>query len=495
MTDATDDPARDELAPGTLLAGRYEVTRRLGEGGMGAVYAARHAGLDRPVAVKVLRAAFGGDRTAVERFRKEARVLATLRHRHVVEVLDFGDDAGRLYLVMELLDGESLQARLDRERTLRPADALAVIDPVLGALAWAHAAGVVHRDVKPDNVFLARMPGEEGFTVKLLDFGIAYALAGGQKLTQTGVMVGTPAYMAPEQAWGAGPVTPAADQWSAAAMLYEMLSGHLPNESSSLPELVARRVAQDAADLATLRPGLPPALTAAVMRALARDPAARFASAEAFREALRASLAESPTATPTAVVAVTEHAPPEAHAKDAATTDTVPEAPAVAATTPAPSVPAPSPTAPTRLPSLALAAAAVTAAALVFVALRPSRTSPAPRTQPAPPPAPAVAEAVFVVRASPSSARVFIDGAYVGRGGAAVRRARDGRPHELRVEAPGYAPHTEVLRADGDVSVTAQLTPEDAAAPPPPAIAPTTRPASPHGARTPRARIDTTLPP
>jgi serine/threonine-protein kinase len=485
MTDATDDSTRAELAPGDLLAGRYEVVRKLGEGGMGAVYEARHTGLGRPVAVKVLRAAFGGDRTAVERFRKEARVLATLRHRHVVEVSDSGEDAGRLYLVMELLDGESLQARLDREKTLAPADAVAVLDPVLRALGWAHAQGVVHRDVKPDNVFLARMPGEREPSVKLLDFGIAYALGGaGPKLTQTGAIVGTPAYMAPEQVWAAGPVTPAADQWSAAAMLYEMLAGVIPHDAPSLQEVVVRRVSQDVADLASLRPALPAALTVAVMRALAREPAARFPSADALREALHAALDGAPVT-----------APPAPREAPSVVGDTVPEAlapvkPAVTPVAPPPSVVV----APWASRRVVVALAAVVAAALAgaWAARRPARTDASPAA-----PA-AVPEAVFVVRASPASARVFFDGRYVGRGGASVRQARDGRAHELRVEAPGYAPHTEVLRADGDVSVTAQLTPEDAAAPPAPTpLAPRATPRPGSSARAPRGRrpIDTELPP
>jgi hypothetical protein len=487
MSDATDDSTRAALTPGDLLAGRYEVVRKLGEGGMGAVYEARHAELGRPVAVKVLHAEFGHDATAVERFRKEARVLATLRRRHVVEVLDFGQWRGTLYLVMELLDGESLQQRLDRDGPLDAAEAVTLLDPVLQALAWAHGQGVVHRDVKPDNVFLARVAGEPGGVAKLIDFGIARALApDAPKLTRTGVMVGTPAYMAPEQAWGAGPVTPAADQWSAAAVLYEMLTGHVPHEAASLQELVVRRVSQDAGDLAAARPGLPPALVAAVMRALSRDPAARFPSVDALREALRDAMGDAPVT-----------APPPQTPPDLASKDTLPAAPAPVVVTPVVA-----PVEPVRVPVLAFAAAGVVVVALAVVMALGARRSARPTATAAvvPAVAPAVPEVVFVVRASPAQARVRLDGVYVGMGGGAARYARDGRRHELRVEAAGFAPHTEVLRADGDVSVTVQLTRDDDAAAPTPAAPPVSRPAArpaptAPAPRPPRRVIDTDLPP
>ncbi len=283
---------------------------------MGAVYEALHAELGRRVAVKVLRPEFSADRVAAERFRAEARTASELRHRNVVEVTDFGDDGGRLYLVMELLEGESLQALLDREGPLDEDVALKLVDPVLSALAWAHARGVVHRDVKPDNVFLARIPGESEPVAKLLDFGIARgARADGVKLTQTGVMLGTPAYMAPEQAWNSAPLTPAADQWSAAAMLYEMLSGRIPHQCDALSELVARRVSQDPDDLASLRPSLSPKLCAVVMRALSRDVSARFPSIEDFAEALRDTASDA--VAPSLVTAPPITAPPRAPGLDA----------------------------------------------------------------------------------------------------------------------------------------------------------------------------------
>ncbi len=452
---------------------------------MGAVYEALHAELGRRVAVKVLRPEFSADRVAAERFRAEARTASELRHRNVVEVTDFGDDGGRLYLVMELLEGESLQALLDREGPLDEDVALKLVDPVLSALAWAHARGVVHRDVKPDNVFLARIPGESEPVAKLLDFGIARgARADGVKLTQTGVMLGTPAYMAPEQAWNSAPLTPAADQWSAAAMLYEMLSGRIPHQCDALSELVARRVSQDPDDLASLRPSLSPKLCAVVMRALSRDVSARFPSIEDFAEALRDTASDA--VAPSLVTAPPITAPPRAPGLDATA-----EAPLAPVDPPPPEPPpaVPPPDAPPAQPPIepiardlvaereppppppawhryAAMLAAMSVIAVTAFALR--RTE-SPHTQPATPTRvtrdASIDEVVFTVHVTPASARITVDGAYVGVGHAAVRRPRSGQRHDLRIEAPGFAPHLDVLRADTDQSLTLQLTADAPSAP------------------------------
>ena len=511
---AVSDVAIDALAPGALIAKRYEVVRVLGEGGMGTVFEAIHTGLSRRVAVKVLRPEFSVDRVAVERFRSEARTASALRHRNVVEVTDFGDDAGRLFLVMELLDGESLQSLLDREGALSAERAIALIEPVLVALSWAHAQGVVHRDVKPDNVFLARIPGESEVVPKLLDFGIARgARAGEAKLTQTGVMVGTPAYMAPEQAWNSAPLTPSADQWSSAAMLYEMLSGHLPHESDNLSTLIARRVSQEPDDLARLRPSLPPKLCATVMRALSREVSSRFDSLDAFREALREALRDAPVEAPAQPVntappppraanldATAEAPPHEALPIVEAAPPPIIEAPApIAETAPPPIVEAPSPpVTPSRRSAWIIAAFAIAA---IGGALSIPRHPEAPTRSPARSEVTvdaAPSEVIFTVNVTPSNARITIDDAYQGVAHAAVRTPRDGRRHTLRVEAPGFAPYSDVLRADTDLALTIQLTPEpvamaDAAA------HMNTAPRVEHGAaprqRPGARRIDTVLPP
>jgi tRNA A-37 threonylcarbamoyl transferase component Bud32 len=280
-----------EIAAGTSIGGRYEVIRRLGQGGMGAVYEAEHKAIQRRVAVKVLHPEFGRNPSVVERFMQEARAVNAVRHRNVVEVMDFGVDHGRPWLVMELLAGESLADRIARSGAGDPAWAVRVLDPVCRALHLAHQRGFIHRDVKPDNVFLVSEEGGEEVP-KLLDFGIAKNLVDDRKLTATGTMVGTPAYMAPEQITDPKGVTPACDQYSVAAMAYEMMTARLPHEAETFHGMLIAKVQGAGTPLLDRRPDLPPALSAAVMRALALNPAERFPDIDAFRLALHASLAQ-----------------------------------------------------------------------------------------------------------------------------------------------------------------------------------------------------------
>jgi eukaryotic-like serine/threonine-protein kinase len=252
---------------GRCLVGRYRVGALLAAGGMGEVWAARDLLLDRPVAVKVLGGALAGDGRSAERLRREARAAGRLDHPNIARVLDLGEQDGRPYLVMELLEGESLAARIDRAGPMAPAEAARVVAAVADALQAAHAAGVVHRDVKPGNVFLTSA-GE----VKVLDFGIASA-AGEPDLT-TGDLLGTAAYLAPERALGR-PATPAADLYSLGVVLYELLAGRRPFQGGSDVELAMAQVNARPAPLALVAPATPPALAAACEHALAKDPAAR----------------------------------------------------------------------------------------------------------------------------------------------------------------------------------------------------------------------------
>jgi serine/threonine protein kinase len=225
-------------APGAVdtrrLGGRYRVGALLGAGGMGEVWAARDLLLDRPVAVKVLGAALAGDGRAAERLRREARAAARLDHPNIARMLDLGEHDGRPYLVMELLEGESLATRIDRAGPIPPAEAARVVAAVADALQAAHSAGVVHRDVKPGNVYLT-----SGGEVKVLDFGIASA-AGETDLT-TGDLLGTAAYLAPERALGR-PATPAADLYSLGVVLYQLLAGRRPFQGGSDIELAMAHV-------------------------------------------------------------------------------------------------------------------------------------------------------------------------------------------------------------------------------------------------------------
>jgi serine/threonine protein kinase len=261
---------------GRRLGGRYRVEALLATGGMGEVWAARDLLLNRAVAVKVLGGALAGDGRAAERLRREARAAARLEHPSIARVLDLGEQDGRPYLVMELLEGESLAARIDRAGAMAAPEAARVVAAVADALEAAHRGGVVHRDVKPGNVFLTS-DGE----VKVLDFGIASA-AGEAALT-TGEMLGTPAYLAPERVLG-HPATPAADIYALGVVLYELLAGRRPFDGSDI-ELAMIHVHAHPAPLA---PSAPPFLVAACEQAMAKDPSARPPSAAAFAQLVRA---------------------------------------------------------------------------------------------------------------------------------------------------------------------------------------------------------------
>jgi eukaryotic-like serine/threonine-protein kinase len=264
MTDATGRP----------LGGRYRMEAPLAAGGMGEVWAARDLLLDRAVAVKVLGGAFAGDGRAAERLRREARAAGRLEHPAIARVLDLGEDGGRPYLVMELLEGESLAERIARTGPTEPAAAARVVAAVADALETAHRAGVVHRDVKPGNVFLTSDGG-----VKVLDFGIASA-AGDTTLT-TGDLLGTAAYLAPERALGHR-ATAASDVYALGVVLYELLAGRRPFEAGSDIEQAMAHVNADPVPLALLAPAAPAPLVAACEQAMAKDPSARPRSAAAF---------------------------------------------------------------------------------------------------------------------------------------------------------------------------------------------------------------------
>jgi hypothetical protein len=274
-----------------VLGGRYRLRSLLAAGGMGAVWVADDALLGRQVAVKVLSEALAGDGLAAERLRREARAAAGLVHPGIARVLDLGEDGGRPYLVMELLHGESLAQRLARSGPLPPAEAARVVAAAAEALQVAHRAGIVHRDVKPGNVFLTG-DGE----VKLLDFGIASAA--NQAALTGGDLIGTAAYLAPERMLGHD-ATPAADVYALGVLLYELLAGRPPFTADSGTALAMAHLHARPAPLRDAAPGVPPALAAACEQALAKDPAARPPSAAALARLLRSTPAGiPPTTTP-----------------------------------------------------------------------------------------------------------------------------------------------------------------------------------------------------
>jgi len=264
------------------LAGRYTIERELGRGGMATVYLARDLKHDRSVAVKVLRPELAA-LLGAERFLREIRLTAQLQHPHILTLIDSGEADGILFYVMPYVEGESLRQRLEREGQLPLDEALRITRAIASALDFAHRRGVIHRDIKPENVML-----HEGEPM-VADFGIALAVsaAGRERLTETGLSLGTPAYMSPEQATADPKVDGRSDQYSLASVLYEMLAGEPPYTGPTAQAIIAKRLTEPIPHLGTVR-RVSPAVEAAVTQALAKAPADRFGTAGAFVAALTA---------------------------------------------------------------------------------------------------------------------------------------------------------------------------------------------------------------
>ena len=298
-------PADDEvvdprdLRPGLVIDGRYRLVGRVGAGNFGTVYKARHLELDSTVAVKVLQASAITDPDAMTRFRREGITACRVRHPNAVGVLDFGiTSRGVAYLVMELLAGYALEDEMKGGGVLPLGRALRIVAAVCEALAVAHRAGIVHRDIKPGNVFLHQAGGQE--VPKVLDFGIAKiagAAALQQRVTLEGWIVGTPVYMAPER-FGPEEITGAADVYSAGVMLYQMLTGRLPFDADSDPMAVAmKHKHEEPPRLRALRPDAPAAVEEAILSALRKHPGQRPTAAE-LAARLAALLPPSPAPSP-----------------------------------------------------------------------------------------------------------------------------------------------------------------------------------------------------
>jgi Tol biopolymer transport system component/tRNA A-37 threonylcarbamoyl transferase component Bud32 len=276
------------------LAGRYTIVAEVGAGGMATVYRARDIKHDRQVAIKVLRPELGAV-LGVERFLSEIRVTANLQHPNVLPLFDSGEASGLLYYVMPYVEGETLRHRLDREKQLPIDDAVRISAAVGNALGYAHEHGVIHRDLKPENILL-----QHGEPV-IADFGIALAVsnAGGQRVTQTGLSLGTPQYMSPEQATGDGAIDGRTDIYSLGALTYEMLTGDPPHVGSTAQAIIARVLTERPRSVRVSRPSVPAHVDGAVERAIEKLPADRFATARGFVDALTGKVMVSPT---TAVV-------------------------------------------------------------------------------------------------------------------------------------------------------------------------------------------------
>jgi serine/threonine-protein kinase len=349
------------MSKGLVIAGRYELEGQLGQGGMGSVWRARHLELGYPIAIKLVDPALAQTPEALSRFKAEARAAASLRGAHVVSLLDYGVDGDTPYIAMELLEGESLRSRLDREGKLPAAEVLSILRQVAKAIDRAHTAQIVHRDLKPENIFLA----QEGrdIVTKVLDFGIAKELAlenAASSQTKTGTLLGTPYYMSPEQASGRKTVDHRSDIWAIGVIAYECSTGRRPFEDETIGGLVLSICTEEATP-ASQTGQLPLAFDDWYRRSTAKDPRARFQSVLDQIEALGVALGAAPKSE---ALAATE----TGEALQSTTID-----PAVSPTLPSRNPPRRPPTSHLLLAVLAAALVLAALGLLLVRSLRPSR--------------------------------------------------------------------------------------------------------------------------
>ncbi|MBN1772489.1 MAG: serine/threonine protein kinase [Deltaproteobacteria bacterium] len=272
-----------------VIGEKYRLVRLLGEGGMGSVYEAQHTLIGRRCAVKFLHPELARQHDLVTRFVREAQAASAIGHRGIIDIYDVGTTPdGAPYLVMEFLDGVSVASRLEKDGCLPTKTAVEIVAQTLSALSVAHQRGIVHRDLKPDNLYLVQTPGSP-MTVKILDFGISKMTTGGdrqQRMTQTGAVLGTPVYMAPEQAAGQTDIDHRLDIYAMGVILFELLTGCVPFSGTNYNQILVAILSQPFPPIRTIKPDLPEALEAIIFKATARDRRDRFPTAEAMLHAL-----------------------------------------------------------------------------------------------------------------------------------------------------------------------------------------------------------------
>jgi serine/threonine-protein kinase len=462
--EASAPPAPDDPLVGRVVGDKWRVVRPIGRGGMGVVYEGVNVAIGKRVALKFIETSYAAEADVVTRFQREAEAASSVESAHIVEVFDTGrTPEGQPYLVMELLRGESLGQRIKRFGRLPVAEAVHVAVQALRGLARAHAAGVIHRDLKPDNVFLVDRDDDPLF-VKILDFGISKILPRGGEvsagtLTHKGTVLGTPFYMSPEQAQAHADLDGRADLFSIGAILHECLTGKPPHHGLTTYEAVIVAICtRDVPDVRDVNPDVPRELAQVVTKALARDRDARYASAVELLGALRAavptlvSARDGASSLPTPVVPM--RAPVEPTAPPTRTTWSSKNAAPAALSSPPSSRRAPA----ARLVALGLSAGAIAFVGTLLVmrarAEQPMASPPAPSS-----PVPEVTLRLVV----PHGARVLVDG--VARPDGVVRGPALSS-HEVRVELEGAPPIDRAVILDG----RAELAIDAPAAPTPSAI-------------------------
>ena len=461
---------------GQVLAETYRVTTLLGEGGMGSVYAAEHVRLPRRFAIKVLHAEALKQREIFGRFRREAEIASSLGHPNIVDVMDFNHmPTGEPYIVMELLEGEELAARITRVGKFPLGAAATILDQTASALAAAHGRGIVHRDLKPANVFLVRKDDRDDW-VKIVDFGISKVIESGSLATRTGMIFGTPNYMSPEQATGrVAEVDARTDVFALGAIAYELLAGRMAFESNHPVAVLYAVCHAEPPPLAELRPDLPPAVVEVVRAAMVKDRDARLPSATAFRAALREAAGLSGTTSALTPVST----PPVARAASSPPTTTFRASTGEATRFESTQVRKRG----GRLASVAAAIVVAAAAAWLVLGRSPSEiaskpAAPAPTAAtlapPAapPPPRPSAPPAAMVelrIVTDPPDAELWLDGL---RARSPPRAAASSQPRSLSATAPGHKPAERELRfdADAEIRVVLERLPRGGRAPRPAAL-------------------------
>jgi len=449
------------------VVGNYRITEKISEGGMGVVYRAEHQLIGKAAAVKVLQPELSDKSQIVDRFFNEARAASGIQHPGIVEIFDFGYHGdGRAYIVMEFLRGEPLQARLARLGRLPIDQAIGIIRQVASAVGAAHRAGVVHRDLKPDNIFLVpdpEVPGGE--RAKVLDFGIAKLAdtEGGPSLkTRTGAVMGTPTYMAPEQCRGAGSVDHRADTYAIGCICFELLVGRPPFLADGVGEMIAAHLTTPPPSPRALNPSIPPQIAAVICRLLEKDPDRRFQSLEELRRTLEPSRGNTdggaPPAAPMAPTQVAHQAP---------TTLRGAAAQSIANTT------SPGASRFARGVFLAGVAALCVAVGVALISGLTGGSNDSSRGEPAAaatgdiaPPSkdeasvPGAqrprADVAITLKLSPADALVELDGKVVTSN--PIRIPRSDAKHKLVVSAPGYEQQSLVVEANDDAKHVVSLT-------------------------------------